>query len=489
MKRDLVTLANQTFDLLVIGGGIFGAGIARDAALRGLRVALIDKSDFASGTSSRSSKLIHGGFRYLEQYNFHLVAEACRERRILQEIAPHLVHPQPFLLPVYEGDRRSLAKLRLGMTLYDLLARFRNTAPHRTLPPQDALLKEPTLAPAGLRGAILYYDCREDDARFCLDNIIHATECGATCANYCELMRFVTRDDQLVAASVRDQLSSTTFEICARFFVNAAGPWVERIAGFVPGHDQSITLNPTKGVHLLLPKLTQEHAITFQAKSDGRILFILPWGDCSLLGTTDTNFTGDPATVNAEPGDIAYLLSELHALMPGVGIGYSDIITTFAGVRALLRKDDRSPSARSREHVIVQHGRNLLTIAGGKYTTYRAIAEQVVDRTYKMLGEHRAPCRTAKTPLPQHRPQPSGERIADSPSVFASDIAHACEYEMAVTLTDVMRRRTQLALSRRGEPATAAVVARLMAGHLGWTEDESQRQLQSYVNEWRRARS
>ena len=250
MKRDLAALANQCFDLLVIGGGIFGAGVARDAVLRGLSVALIDKGDFAGGTSSRSSKLIHGGFRYLEQYAFGLVAEACRERQILQRLAPHLVHSQPFLFPVYKGDPRSLAKVRLGMTLYDLMAHGRNVAPHQTLSAEDTLAKEPALARAGLRGSVLFYDCQEDDARFCVATILHAAECGAVCANYCELTGFTVREDRLVAARVADRLGNAgEFEISARAFVNAAGPWVGTVAGLAPSGGARLTLSPTKGVH------------------------------------------------------------------------------------------------------------------------------------------------------------------------------------------------------------------------------------------------
>ena len=198
--------------------------------LRGLRVALVEKSDFASGTSSRSSKLIHGGFRYLQQRDFRLVSESCRERSILQRIAPHLVRPLPFLFPVYKGDAISLMKLRLGMTLYDAMARYRNVARHQTFSPDRIRKEEPTLSAKGLRGAVKFYDCQEDDARFCIDHILHATELGAVCLNYCTLDGFITREDRIVAARVRDEVGACTFEISARVFVNAAGPWVERVS-------------------------------------------------------------------------------------------------------------------------------------------------------------------------------------------------------------------------------------------------------------------
>jgi glycerol-3-phosphate dehydrogenase len=445
MKRDLAALAAEQFDVLVIGGGIIGAGIARDAALRGLRVALIDKNDFASGTSSASSKLIHGGFRYLEQGAFRLVAESCRERAILQRIAPHLVRPREFLFPVYDGDRRSLPVIRLGATLYDWIAREHK---HRSLSAERARQAEPALSPTGLRGAVVIHDCQEDDARFCLDNILHAGELGAVCANYCELTGLSA------TAQVRDRLRGESFEIRAHTFVNATGPW------------SPVPLSPTKGVHLLVPGVTQSHAIVFQARRDGRVLFVLPWGDCSIVGTTDTDWRGDPGDARAETADVEYLLGELRGRFPDAA---TNIITTFAGVRALLRSE-ASPFRRSREHRIIREG-HLITVAGGKYTTYRLIAEQVVNQLT------RQPCRTAETPLPSYRPPPSGEQIAGD--VFASDIRHACEYEMAQRVADVMRRRTGLALSRHGGAETAAKVAQLMT-----TGAES---LQEYLDDYHRA--
>lgn len=486
MNRDLLTLSGETFDIVVIGGGIFGAGVARDAALRGLRVALIEKSDFASGTSSRSSKLIHGGFRYLQQGDFKLVFEACRERRVLQRIAPHLVRPLPFLFPVYDGAPISLTTLRLGMSLYDWLALRRNVAPHRTLSAEQALLAEPSLSRPGLRGAVTFYDCQEDDARFCIDHILHAAGLGAVCLNYCTLTGVVAREDRIVAGHVRDQLGSCTFEVAARVFVNAAGPWVEQVCALTPFDAGAVRLSPTKGVHLLVPRLTQERAIAFQARRDGRILFVIPWGDYSLIGTTDTDFHGDPGQAHAERADIDYLLAEVQTLFPESSLSESDVITTIAGVRSLAASDVAWPSARSREHRVVRQGRNLLSIVGGKYTTYRVIAQEVVDAAFGLLGRDAPPCRTAEVLLPTRRPAAAGQKIADAPEVHASDIIHACEHEMAVTLGDVMRRRTSLALSRAGGPEIALLVARLMAPLMKWSADDERAQCERYVEEWKR---
>lgn len=482
-NRDVLALSGQYFDLLVIGGGIFGAGVARDAALRGLRVALIEKSDFASGTSSRSSKLIHGGFRYLQQRDFRLVFEACRERQILQRIAPHRVRPLPFLFPIYQGGDISLTKLRLGMSLYDWLALRRNVAAHRTISAERALMNEPSLARQGLRGAVVFYDCQEDDARFCIDQILHAAELGASCINYCKLTGFVTREDRIVAARVRDEVGSCMFEISARVFINAAGPWVEQVCGLTPFDSRAARLSPAKGIHLVMPRLTRQHAIVFEARSDHRILFVIPWGECSLVGTTDTNFDGDPDQARVAPADVEYLLTEARALFPDAALSESDVITTTVGIRAVASSTVASPSARSREHRLVRTGQNLLSIIGGKYTTHRRIAQETVDAACGLLGVPAPPCRTAEVSLPNRRPAAGGEKLLSAPEIYASDILHACRQEMVVTLEDVMRRRTPLALSGAGGLEAASHVAKIMAPVMGWNDNEARAQVERYIEE------
>ena len=457
--------------------------MARDAALRGLRVALIDKSDFASGTSSRSSKLIHGGFRYLQQHDFRLVFQACRERHILQRIAPHLVRPLPILFPIYQGGGISLTRLRLGMSLYDWLALRRNVATHRTVSAERALMNEPSLARQDLRGAVVFYDCQEDDARFCIDQILHAAELGASCINYCKLTGFVAREDRIVAARVRDEVGSCVFEISARVFVNAAGPWVEQVCGVTPFDSRAARLSPAKGIHLVMPRLTRQHAIVFEARSDHRILFVIPWGECSLLGTTDTNFDGDPDQARVEPAEVEYLLKEARALLPGAALSESDVIATTVGIRAVASSTVSSPSARSREHRVVRTGQNLLNIIGGKYTTYRLIAEETVDAACGLLGVPAPACRTAEVLLPNCRPAAGGEKLSSAPEVYASDILHACRQEMVVTLEDVMRRRTPLALSRSGGPEVASQVAKIMAPVMGWNDNETRAQVERYIEE------
>jgi glycerol-3-phosphate dehydrogenase len=490
MKRPVLRLGAEEFDVCVVGGGILGAGIARDAALRGLRVALIEKGDFASGTSSRSTKLVHGGLRYLEQRAFGLVAESCRERGILHDMAPHLVSPLSLLLPVYQSDPRSLTLIRLGATVYDWIAfRRQGRMPrHRSLSAEETLSEEPALPRANLRGAVLYHDCQMDDARLCLETALDAAHHGAAVANYCAVTGFRREGERIATARVADGMSGEEGEVRAKIFVNATGPWIEQVARLAGVDGAAVALSPTKGVHLVLPRLLKEHAVYFQARESRRMLFLIPWGDSTLLGTTDTEFTGDPDQATAEPADVDYLLEELGLLMPSSAITRPDVITSFAGVRALLQSGEQSPSARSREERIVRHGANLLSVVGGKYTTFRSIADRVVRRLFEMLGQRKSPpCRTASTPLPDRLPEPAGERLCTMPLVHASDIRHACEQEMAMTVSDVMRRRTQLALGRGGAPDTALAVSRVMAACLGWDDATRERHVQAYVAEWTRS--
>lgn len=462
MQRNLEALANGQFDVLVIGGGILGAGIARDAALRGLRVALVEQRDFASGTSSRSTKLIHGGFRYLEQGAVGLVAESCRERAILRRMAPHLVKPLSFLFVVYAGDKRPLWQMRVGLAAYDWLARGRAPGRHRGLTAAEAMAEEPALEATGLQGAVLFYDCQEDDARFCVDNIHHAADLGAVCVNYCGVTELVRRGDRVQAARVQPGV-----EVRARWFVNATGVWAGRLSS-------AVKLTPTKGVHLVVPRVTQRHGVFWQAR-DGRMVFVIPWWDGSLVGSTDTDFAGDPAEARAEPADMEYLLGEFRRRFPSAS---TEVWTSFAGLRPLIGGRG-PPSARSREHRLVWDGENFVSVVGGKYTTYRAIAAEVIEA----LGATRAPCRTDSTPLPAYRPAPSGEQLSAVPDVWESDVRYACEQEMACTLADVMRRRTPLALTRHGGAEMAWKVAGQMRRYRGWSEAELKAQVKAYLSE------
>ena len=269
VDRNPAVLTDQVFDLVIIGGGILGAGIARDASMRGLSVALIEKNDFASGTSSASTKLVHGGLRYLEQFAFRLVAESCRERSILLDTAPHLVKPLPLLMPVYDGDQHSLFKLHLGTTVYDwmTLSRHPLMPRHTTLTPTEAVGREPALPMTGpqggaLQGVVVVYDCQMDDARLCLETILDAEERGAVCLNYCQATGFQMQGDRVESVQVVDQVSRESFDLRARAVINAAGPWVEQVCNFSSAAP-SICLSPSKGVHLVIPQVLQKHGIYF----------------------------------------------------------------------------------------------------------------------------------------------------------------------------------------------------------------------------------
>lgn len=485
MKRDSAELSNTTYDVAVIGGGILGAGIARDAALRGLSVALVEKGDFASGTSSRSTKLVHGGLRYLEQLSLGLVAESCRERSILLEMAPHLVSPLSFLLPAYKGDPRSLTMLRLGTTVYDwLTSRNSSVLPkHQTLSPRDAVAAEPALRRDALRGAVLFYDCQMDDARLCLETILDACQHGACCVNYCEVVGLRKRHRQIEALQVVDNINGEAIDLKAKCFVNATGPWIESVGRLADRESPAVSLSPTKGVHLVVPRLNHEHGIYFQSKQDGRMIFLLPWGEYSLLGTTDTSYTKAPDAARAEHQDVEYLFKQLQGLTTNCQIGASDVIGTFAGVRALIRSDGLLPSKRSREERITLTSDNLISVAGGKYTTFRSIADKVVRRAYKVLQQPLAECLTAQTPLIDRRPPKSGQQVAPLVDVFESDVEFACSNEMAVTVEDFMRRRSSLALSRHGGADVATRVSHLMARQLKWNEETRQVQLSRYLHD------
>jgi glycerol-3-phosphate dehydrogenase len=383
MKRDLDALTRGKFDLAVIGGGINGAAIAREAALRGWRVALVEARDFASGTSSRSSKLIHGGLRYLEQGDFRLVRQARKERRLLMKLAPHLVRPIPFLLPIYDGDPYNPMKIRLGLSIYDWMGNAGPQDRHRFYRPGEALEQAPMLKPDGLRAGAVYYDSETDDARLSLENVLDAADLRAVVVNHARVRSFARTagvSNCLDSAEVEDGLSGRKYELAARFWVNAAGPWVDVVRSLVPGYDGSKTIRMTKGVHFILPSVSRTYALFAAIKPDNRIFLAIPWHGCTLLGTTDTDYDGDPGTVETDYSERDYLLAALNRVLRGP-VKAEDVLGSFAGVRALVIEQGRSPSGNTREHRFHRDpwAKNLVTICGGKLTTARALGEAIVD--------------------------------------------------------------------------------------------------------------
>ncbi|MFQ5600768.1 MAG: glycerol-3-phosphate dehydrogenase [Candidatus Krumholzibacteriia bacterium] len=385
----------REFDVVVIGGGINGAGVARDAARRGFRVVLLEKNDFGSGSSSRTSKLAHGGLRYLEQGALRLVWEACHERQTLLRLAPHLVRPLPFVFPVYEDSRLDALRLRIGMWLYDVLATFRNVRRHHMLRLASDNRWSRGLRTDGLRAAALYYDAIMDDARLVVANVISAREAGARTMNGAAVRGLLVHEGSLRGVEVVDGLTGDTCELRARCAVSCTGAWTNALLARLPGVPRAV--EPTRGTHLLVRPITQQ-AFTLSADRDGRIFFVLPWLGLTLIGTTDVEHGDDPDQVAPSDDEVEYLLAEANHFFPGARLQRRDVIAAFAGLRPLLRADGHE-SSRSREHRILQPVPRLLSVVGGKYTTYRAVAEEVVDRIEALLGR-RGRCSTAADPLP-----------------------------------------------------------------------------------------
>lgn len=394
MSYSPVPVAHVTdpYDLVVIGGGITGAGIARDAALRGLRVVLFEKGDYASGTSSKSSKMIHGGLRYLEHGEIRLVFESVSERRVLMNLAPHLVRPLPFIIPIYEGARPGFEIMNVGLWIYDSLALFRAPRMHKSFRgAKAALALEPQLRPDGLRGAFEYYDCQTDDARLTLETALDAQSLGTECHTYTEVIRFERRHDgRITGVVVRDRLTNTTWTAGSKAVVLAAGAWTdEMIRRFEIPMDRPV-LRRTKGVHVVLPRerLPLARAMTVISPVDGRVMFALPWRERSVLGTTDTDFAGTADEVFADASDVKYLCDSGNAYFPGANLISSDVIATWAGLRPLIAAPpDLDESEVSREHEIFTRNDGLVIIAGGKLTTYRRMAREVVSKTLKLLED------------------------------------------------------------------------------------------------------
>ncbi|MGA9837821.1 MAG: glycerol-3-phosphate dehydrogenase/oxidase, partial [Gemmatimonadaceae bacterium] len=381
-----------SFDLLVVGGGITGAGIARDAALRGFQVLLVDRNDFASGTSSRSSRLIHGGLRYLEHGQLKLVFEASSERRRLLRLAPHLVHPLRFVWPVYVGARVPYWKVLAGVTLYDALAMFHNVHRHQRLSVAAVQDEEPRLASDGLEGGVSYYDAATDDARLTLANVLDAERAGAVVLNHVAVDAFALARGRAVGAHLVDRLTGDAVDVLARATVNATGPWSDDVRKLEGAADRP-RVRGSKGTHILVPRdrVGNTAALTLLSPTDGRVMFALPAGAFTVFGTTDTFTSARPDEVRASEDDVAYLLRAANTFFPAAHLGRSDVVSAWAGIRPLVATTADSPNAASREHAIQVTPAGVVTITGGKLTTYRIMAAQVVDVAARRIGGGR-PC-------------------------------------------------------------------------------------------------
>lgn len=529
-RRDHLTrLGQESFDILVIGGGITGAGIARHAARCGYKVALVEKGDFASGTSGKSSKLVHGGLRYLATWDLGLVFRACQQRRALLNLAPHLVWPLPFVLPIYQDSPRSLGQIRTAMWLYDALAAFRNTQTHQMWRAPQALAREPLLNPQGLIGAACYYDCGTDDARLTLATLLDAHRAGATITNYTEVTGLLQTRDRIVGTQVRDREGGAEVEVKAHVVVSAVGAWTDALLGLT-GKSPQRWLHPTKGVHIVVPRqrAPTHAAITFHSPRDGRFMFLIPWKNRTLIGTTDTEYEGDPDRVHATSEDVAYILEAAQRAFPAAHLSEGDVLSTYASLRPLVRQNSRQYRLRE-----VMPG--LVVIAGGKLTTHRAMAQKAMDQVAHILAqEHRIHPSNSKdgiqTPLPggdvsdwtgyqaQQRTaivgatglsdevashlvatygtetprvlklleeEPSlAERITPDLPAIKARVVYAVRHEMALTLGDVLERRTHVqTLAADQGWGAAEAIADLMAAELGWTPVERAAQIARYRQE------
>jgi glycerol-3-phosphate dehydrogenase len=518
----LAALEAADVDVLVVGGGITGAGVARDAALRGLRTALVERVDFAAGTSSRSSKLIHGGVRYLEQGDVGLVREAAAERRILRRIAPHLAEPRWMVMPTYR--RTTHAKLGLGLWTFEKIAGVEPEERHRMWDCAAALQEEPLLAPAGLHGAVAFVEYVTDDARLVLATVRAAHEAGALVANHAEAIGI--EPGRTSTVTVRDTLTGATRRTRARIVVNAAGPWVETVCGLA-GASGGRRLRLTKGIHLVVPhaRLPLRHIVVMRAR-DHRSVFAVPRDGATYLGTTDTDH-GPPSlypVITAEDAD--YLLEAANRTFVGPPLGRADVVGAWAGLRPLLDEAGKRPSEISRkDEIMADAATGLVSVAGGKLTTHRAMAERIVDLACRRLGRG-MPCRTAALALPGGGCPPSelraltqrvaaalpqlgpgaaarlvrlygteaeaiaaragadpqaGAPLPGLPEVARAEIEHTLDAEMALTLTDILERRTRVLLFAPDQGRAAAeTVAALAARRLGWDAARTATELDDY---------
>jgi glycerol-3-phosphate dehydrogenase len=532
VKRTAPDAADQTFDLIVIGAGINGAGIARDAAMRGLKVLLLDKGDVSSGTSAWSTRLIHGGLRYLEHGEVGLVRESLGERERLLRIAPHLVRPLPMLIPVYKGARRGLLTVRAGMILYDLLLPGKSLGRHRMLSPEEARARAPGLATENLRGAALYYDAQVEYAeRLVFENALSAVRAGALIQTYSRVDNFVVEEGAVRGVEYTNLVKKTTHDARARVTINVSGPWVDEVLA-QNGRPRERLVCGTKGSHLIVDAFegAPANALYAEAQADGRPFFIIPWNGAYLIGTTDLPYDGSPDEAEADAEEIAYLLAETNRVIPRARLTRDRIRYTYSGVRPLPCRTSADPAGVTRRHFIRDHAPalgGLLSVVGGKLTTYRNLAEQAVDAVFKKLGRKSPACRTADEPLPgalcesfaaqfkreSNLPEPMAERLlkiygaraaevsklaageeglrepfSQVSGAISAEVVFSFREEMAQTLSDCLWRRTMVGLNSEAGLDAIEAAAKVAQKYLGWDEERAAREVDDYRKYARRFR-
>ncbi len=533
--RNYPEIQSTEYDLLVIGGGINGAGVARDAALRGLRTILIEKNDFASGTTSWSTRLVHGGLRYLESFEFNLVRESLQEREILLKTAPHLVQPIQLTIPIYEYGSRSYWEIKAGMILYDILSYDKTLPSHRMLPKPKLKQLFRAVNPEQLTGGAQYYDGQAEHAeRLCLENVTSAQSAGATVLNYVKVTQLHREGDRINRLSCRDEITGETFEVNAAkaaVVINTSGPWVDKVCGLGQPNAIGTTrkIGGTKGSHIIIDSFpgAPDTAFYVEAKADNRPFFIVPWLGLYLVGTTDLRYTGDLNQIKASDDEVDYLIAETNRIFPSARITRDDVKFTYSGVRPLPYEEGKKPGSITRSHILFDHAKegvnNMISLIGGKLTTFRQVGEEMVDAAYKKMGRKAPACKTRKALFPgaitatdpgtkevvdkygdrfpirliahlfsiygaktmnvlsltDENPDLAERIVSYRPDIKAQAV-YAVQSELAFTLVDICRRRTTLCMHANYGYDALPGITEALSRHCGWSEEECDRQIAQY---------
>jgi glycerol-3-phosphate dehydrogenase len=532
--RTVNSIANQPFDVIIIGGGINGAATARDAALRGLKTILVEKGDFAGGTTSWSTRLIHGGLRYLEYFEFHLVRESLHEREVLLRNAPHLAKPLQMTIPIYRNGSRSYRIIQAGMILYDIFSYDKSLPNHRMLSRQSARQLFRAMEPDKLAGAAQYYDGQAEHAeRLCFENILDAQQAGATVLNYAEVTNLHVANQRITGLTCKDLLSTESFEIATHdqtVVVNTSGPWVDQICGLSDSAVSKVRkIGGTKGSHIIVEPFpgAPDSALYVEARSDGRPYFIVPWLGQYLIGTTDERYDGPLDHIKASDAEIDYLIAETNQVLPAARLTRDNVLFTYAGVRPLPYAEGKKAGSITRDHILHDHSKegakNLISLIGGKLTTHRQVGEEFVNLVFRKRRQAVPPCPTRKRPLPgamllddpkvEQLTARYGDRIAppvlahilgiygartadllalvdESPDLaqpicpglhdIRAQIVFAVQAEMAHTIEDILRRRTTMAMHGNYGFDALPVVAEVLQQYCGWDEARCDRNIQNY---------
>jgi glycerol-3-phosphate dehydrogenase len=521
-------IASASFDAIIIGAGINGAGIARDAAMRGLKVLLLDKGDLAAGTTSWSTRLIHGGLRYLEHGEVSLVRESLRERERLLRLAPHLVKPLPLLIPVYEQGQRGMWTIRAGMLLYDLLSFDKSLEHHHMLSRRETLRRAPGLQAEGLRGAALYYDAQVEYAeRLVLENALSAQAHGASLLTYARVDRIIQDEGRVRGVEFTDLLDGSRHTAHAAVTLNVAGPWVDHLFESTGRTMKRRMIGGTKGSHLVVDPFpgAPADALYVEALEDRRPFFIIPWNGHYLIGTTDSRYEGDLDTVEADEGEIDYLLRETNRVIPSAALKRDSVLYTYSGVRPLAYREERDEESITRRHFVRDHQPELdglVSIIGGKLTTYRNLSEQAVDALFRKLGRKSPACTTAREPLPgaatndwhafrekfladSFLPSSQTARLlriygtrarevldlaAEDPCLaeafdaetgaIGAEVPFSFRDELAETLADCLLRRTMVGMNSTVGLNADEAAARVAQKYLGWSRSKAAQEVAAY---------